>query len=287
MKIDGKTEILGVLGYPVTHTLSPEIHNFLIQKYKLNLVYIPLEVQEHNFDAFIKNIGAINNFKGFNITVPYKVKSLAYMDVVSPEAEFIGAINTVSIKNNKCYGYNTDNFGFIKALEMNFPEFNLRNKEVLVLGAGGAAKAAAFSLLNAKIKKLVLMNRTHQKAVNLRNTLLQMFGEANIEVKEFNYSFLKTKQAIPHLIVNTTTYGLRSTDKDLIHLQNLKGSSTIVYDLIYNPKKTALLKDAEKYKLRTLNGKDMLVLQALKSFSIWTGISLEDELIKHFDKLRK
>lgn len=287
MNINGRTEILGVLGYPVAHTLSPAIHNFLIQQYKLNLVYVPLEVIESNFACFMKSIKSINNFKGFNITVPYKVKSLAYMEELAPEAEFIGAINTVLIKDNKYYGHNTDNYGFIKALELNFPDFSLKNKEVLILGAGGAAKAVAYALLKSKIKNLVLMNRTHQNALNLKKALLKGFNDANINVEKFDYSILKTTRGVPDLIINTTSIGLKSSDKTLIDLQYLKGSKTIVYDLIYNPEKTALLHAGEKYKLRILNGKDMLVLQALKSFSIWTGISLEKELLKHFNKLRK
>lgn len=287
MKINGNTRILGVLGYPVKHTLSPPIHNFLIEKYKLNLIYLPFEVSKNNFEKFIKGISHIDNLSGFNITVPYKVDVIKHLYRISSEAVTINAVNTVKIKKNKMYGFNSDYFGFKRSIELNFPKFKFRGKRVLMLGAGGASKAVALSLLKSSIRELVILNRTYKNAVRLKSELQKGLNDPNITVFRMDFEYLKKSELLPDLIVNTTSVGLKKTDKTLIDLKYLKQRNTIIYDLIYNPSRTKFLKSASSYGLPVLNGLDMLILQALKSFSIWTGISLEEELMRSVNPLRE
>ncbi len=289
MKVNGHTGILGVLGCPVKHTLSPAIHDLLIEKFNLNFIYIPLEVSRNNFEKFIKGISRIDNFAGFNITVPYKNDVMKHLDEISKEAKLINAVNTVKIQNNKMYGYNTDDFGFIKSIELNYPKFKTAGKKVLMLGAGGASKAVAFALLKNKISKLIILNRTYKNGIKLRNALKMNFKHSDIIVEKLNFNYLNNARGSTQfhdLIINTTSIGLKKDDKILLDLKYLKGHNTLVYDLIYNPTKTGLLKKASAYGLPVLNGLDMLILQALKSFNIWTGIELENKLLKYIMPLR-
>lgn len=287
MKVNGHTGILGVLGYPIKHTLSPAIHNFLIEKFKLNFIYIPLEVSRNNFEKFIKGISQIDNFIGFNITVPYKNDVIKHLCRISKEAKLINAVNTIKIQGNKMHGFNTDDFGFITSIEFNYPEFKAAGKKVLMLGAGGVSKAVAFALLKKKISKLIILNRTYKNGIKLRNALKKTFKHSDIIVEKLNFDYLNNSGQFPDLIINTTSVGLKKDDKILLNLKYLKGQNTLIYDLIYNPTKTGLLKKAAVYSLPVLNGLDMLILQALKSFNIWTGIKLENKLLKYVMPLRK
>ena len=287
MKVGGHTRILGVLGYPVKHTLSPDIHNFLIEKSKLNLIYIPLEVTRKNFEKFIKGISQIDNFAGFNITVPYKVDVIKHLSCISKEAKLINAVNTVKMHENNMHGFNTDDFGFIKSIELNYPGFKFAGKRALMLGAGGASQAVAFALLQEKIDRLVILNRTYKNGLKFQKILKKEFKHANISVEKLDFNYLSRLDQFPDFIINTTSVGLRRNDKVLFNLEYLKGQNTLVYDLIYNPSRTGLLKKATEYRLSILNGLDMLILQALKSFYIWTGVDLENKLLKYVKPLRK
>ena len=244
-----------------------------------------MEVENKNFEKFIQGISRIDNFSGFNITVPYKTNALKHLNRISPEASLINAVNTIKITKNRMHGFNTDYFGFKRSIAINFPKFNLRGKNILLLGAGGASKAVALVLLKNKIGRLCILNRTIKNGMRLKNELKKVIPRPKIEAFGLDHDYMKN--GAPDIIVNTTSVGLKNTDKALLDLKYLKGKKTLVYDLIYNPPKTRLLISAVKYKLLILNGLDMLILQAIKSFSIWTGISVEDELMKCVKPLRE
>ncbi len=286
MNIDGCTASLGVLGSPIKHTFSPVIHNFLIEQYQLNSIYLPIDVNKNNFNTFIHGSMAVNNFIGFNVTVPYKVDIIKYCKKISKEAGDIGAVNTIKIEKNKLSGFNTDLFGFKKSIDINFPSFKFSGKYVILIGAGGAAKAVAYSLLQSNIKQLIILNRTLKNGMVLKKNLKKRYKKADISVIEMDYKYLNNVNYTPDLIINASSYGLKKSGKPLLDLKPLKGEKTIVYDVIYNPLKTDLLKSAQHNKLKTLNGLDMLILQALKSFSIWTDIKI-DKLAIHINVLRK
>lgn len=286
MIINGHTKILGIAGYPISHTLSPIIHQYLIDKYKINLTYLPFEVKPENLKFFIRGVRSINNIVGLNITVPFKAVFLPYIQKLSQEAKEVGAVNTLLKKDEVLWGFNTDVYGFEKSLKINFPKFQIKEKQALILGAGGASRAVVYSLLKQKIKKIIILNRTLKNAGNIKNHFSRYLKTSEIKMFPLDYNFLSKSKIIPDLIVQTTSLGLKKRDLSLINLGPLKNGKTIVCDLIYNPLKTNFLKMAEKNHLQYINGLDMLLLQALKSFRIWTGINLEGTLLKDINILR-
>jgi len=275
--ISGKTKIFGVVGYPIKHTLSPVIHNRLFKEFNMDSVYLAFEVIPDRFDKFFKGLKSINNFVGLNITVPFKNRARKYLDTPSEIP-----VNTVYFKNGKASGYNTDIYGFKKALQKNFPDFKLRNKNVLLLGAGGAAQGVSIFLIQSKIKKLVIVNRTYQKAEKLKKYLNKIDKNIEIETEALDYDIISKSDEPFHLIVNATSVGLKN-EKSLVSFEKIKEKNTIVYDLIYNPEFTDFLLKAKKKGLKILNGLDMLIFQAFRAFQIWTGKNPE----KFYDKIKK
>ncbi len=263
--ISGKTKIFGIIGSPIKHSFSPIIHNFLFKKFDIDAVYIPLEVQKDNLKDFVNGLRTIKNFVGLNVTVPFKNQIAEFIDETSLKSI---PINTIKIVKERIYGYNTDIYGFKKALLKNFPKFRLKGKSVLLLGAGGAAYAVAISLLESKIKKLVIANRTVERVEQLKRYLNKMYKDSSISIKKLQYNILEMLNDDFDLIVNATSIGL-GNEKSLISFKSSKKG--IAYDLIYNPAMTDFLIQAKKEGLKTLNGLDMLIFQALKSFRIWTG----------------
>lgn len=285
-EVNGRTGILGVAGFPVAHTLSPVIHNYLFSRYGLNLVYLPFEVSRPDFRRFAKGFPGLANLIGFNVTVPYKEAILPYLDSLSCEARLIGAVNTVRRIRGLWEGCNTDWFGFKKSIEINFPGFRPAGSRVLLVGAGGASRALIYALIKMKIGELVLMDLIHEKALKLARTVSSRHPALKIRAKKMDCGFLKKGVFIPDLIINATYHGLKQNDGPVIDLPPPGNEKPFIYDLIYNPAKTALLRAAEKRGMKHTNGLDMLILQALASFSIWTGIKLDQKLIRHLEPLR-
>lgn len=275
--ITGKTKIFGVVGYPIKHTLSPVIHNRLFKEFSMDSVYIAFEVIPDKFDKFFHGLKSINNFTGLNITVPFKNRARKYLDIPS---EF--PVNTAYFKNGKVSGYNTDIYGFKKALQKNFPDFKLKDKNVLLLGAGGAAQGVGISLIQSKIKKLVIANRTYQKAEKLKKYLNKFTKNIEIRVEPLDYDIISKSDETFHLIINATSVGLKN-EKSLLDFKSIREKNTIVYDLIYNPEFTDFLLKARKKGLRVINGIDMLIFQAFRAFQIWTGKNPE----KFYYKIKK
>ncbi|MDD5067343.1 MAG: shikimate dehydrogenase [bacterium] len=285
--MNGHTKIFGVAGFPVSHTLSPVIHNDLFKRYGINSIYLPLEIAQERFKDFVQGLRSINNLVGLNITVPYKETILPYLDEISPDARLIGAVNTVLVSKSRLKGYNSDWYGFSSSMKINFPRFRLKNSRVLLLGAGGGSKAVSFALLRSGIRKLVLVDIIHEKARQLKKHLLRYNGKTEIIVEDKGFASLSRMDLSPDLIINATPQGLKQGDKPVISLKPIAGPKTVVYDLIYNPRETALLRSARQMGLAYVNGLDMLILQALRSFSIWTRMDLEKGLAGHLSRLRK
>ena len=222
----------------------------------IDAVYIPLEVPKEKFEETVKGLLLLENLKGFNITVPFKEKILKFADWVSPDVEQIGSANTLKkTSEGKIELYNTDWIGFLNALkEVEDPE----NKTVLVLGAGGTAKAVIYALKKSKAKKIFLWNRTKEKALSL--------------AQKFNITAVDKVEEILNkvdIIVNTTSVGLKDNDPPLFDYSLIQPHHT-VFDVIY--KETPLLREAKKRGAKTLDGLRMLLLQGVESFKIWFGI---------------
>ncbi len=257
--IKGNTKIYAVIGNPIEHSFSPVIHNSIFEKIKENAVYIPLKIEEEHLKQSIFLLR--NCFKGFNVTIPHKQKILPYMDDLDENAKIYGAVNTVKVKDKKLIGYNTDGYGFIKSLEMEGAL--LQDQPVLLLGAGGAARVAAFELLK-KGARLTIANRNIQRANMLKKELIESLNIPQIKtckLEEIHDEYL--------CIVNATPVGMFPYEDDIPVSVEVIKNSKIVYDMIYNPYRTKLLQTAEHYGCKVINGFSMLFYQAVRAQEIW------------------
>lgn len=250
--IGPETQLNAVTGFPLGHTLSPKLHGRIYGMLKINAVM--LAFPQENIDAMIKTVRALN-IGLLAVTLPHKQEVMKYLDHIDETAKKIGAVNTVINRGGKLYGYNTDIDGIREALK----DTEIRGKNVLVLGAGGAARPLCW-FLKKNGANIFCHNRTMQKA----EELMKEFGGAALDEKALG----KTKADV---IVNATPVGMEphagesSIDKKL-----LRGEQT-VFDLIYNPAETQLLKDAKNIGAKTINGMPMLVAQALEQVKLWSG----------------
>ncbi|NOG43984.1 MAG: shikimate dehydrogenase [Calditrichaeota bacterium] len=262
----------GIIGFPVKYSFSPKIHNPAFKHLALNAEYKRYEIPPDIFtDEILKLKKA--NIKGLNVTVPYKQKILSFLDETDPLAAKVGAVNTIKKKGSKWIGYNTDLYGFLLPLRNYFDTI----QSVLVIGAGGAANAICFALIDKlKLNILDILNRSKERAELLKEKLESHLNpEIKILSKSQNDNNLKYD-----LIVNTTNVGMANLKNEIpFNIQNNVHDKTIIYDLIYNPEHTLFLQAAQKLNLTTINGLDMLIGQAKKSFEIWTGQKFPDQVI--------
>jgi len=274
MLINGETEIYGIFGYPVKHSKSPVFQNPAFSFYNLNSVYIPFEVEPSKLEEGIKSLKVLN-IKGINITIPHKEEAVKYLDELSEEVKYIKAVNTVKNIDGYLIGYNTDAYGFITGLKE--IEKDLTEKNILVIGAGGASRGVIYSLIKEGINKIFLANRTLERAKKIVEDFkaLNRFIEDIIEIipqKDIEKFINKSD-----IIVNTTPVGLREGDSWLFDYNLLKEKHTVV-DIVY--KKTPLIEIAIKKGCKWQDGYPMLLYQGAKSFEIWTGRKAPIDIMK-------
>ncbi len=253
--ITSETEIYGVIGYPIRHSLSPVFQNALLEHAGINAVYLAFEVKPEELGKAVQGFKAIG-VKGINVTIPHKEAIIEHLDKIDSVAQKIGAVNTVKFENGIATGYNTDWIGFIKALKMLIPSVN--GEKVLVLGAGGASKAIIYALLHEGAE-VFLWNRTREKALNL----VRKFGDRLTAVDKPEDIIQKVK-----IIVNTTSVGLKEDDPEIFDY-SLITSEHVVVDIIY--KETKLVKRAKELGAKYQDGLPMLLWQGIESFKIWNG----------------
>ena len=255
--------LTGVIGTPIGHSLSPIIHNYWIEKYGENGIYIPLEVSRTHFRDVIKTLPKMG-FGGVNITIPHKEAALLCADLVADNAALLGAANTLSLrKNGKIYANNTDGYGFLQNLKETEPTWRAVTGPALVLGAGGGSRAIIYTLLREGVPKVYLTNRTIERAKLLQNDL-------GNRVKVIEYADLGTALNEVSIIINTTSLGMIGQPEMKFPYDSLN-HRTIVYDIVYNPLKTDFLKQAEIRGCRTVEGLGMLLHQAANSYQFWFG----------------
>ena len=274
--INGKTKIIGVIGKNIENSLSPLFHNQIILKHSLNFCYLPFQVAETNLGKAIQGIRALS-IKGVNVTFPYKEKVIEFLDEVEESARRIGAVNT--IVNNKGFltGYNTDVIGFKKSLQED-GKFAIKGEKVVILGAGGAARAVVHALLEEEIEEICIFNRTLEKVKKIKQNLSSFFPKSRISVFPLEEEDLKDKIEKAHLLVNTTSLGMAlQIDNTPLPDEKLFHPNLLVYDLIYHPAKTLFLRQAERAGAKIINGLPMLVYQGIESFYLWTGLKPEGE----------
>lgn len=269
-------KLVGIIGWPVTHSLSPKMHNYAFKTLGLNYRYVFLPVDtapESLIKDAVLGLKALG-FVGANVTVPHKEAILGLMDQVSDEALAIGAVNTIFIKDGKLCGHNTDAPGFI--CDLLDHGIDPRGLNVLILGAGGSARAVAYGLLKHGAQ-ITILNRTESKAIELKKALSESFSADLIKCAAFDSESMR-KHGQADLIVNTTSIGLLDQKATPWDEKIPFKEGQVVYDLIY--KKTQLLDFAEQSGAKAINGLGMLVHQGALAFSIWTGEKAPVDIMK-------
>ena len=260
----------GIIGYPLSHTLSPSMHNFIYQKLGIDVEYKKWEISPNNLKSHIEKINN-ENFIGANITVPYKEKIVPLLDEIRNEAKFTGAVNTIVKNNNKLIGYNTDVYGIEQTLDIKLMNDVINN--AVIFGAGGAAKAALFVLLQRGLNNLTIVNRTKSNALKM----ISKFNNVNCDqtiITLNEKSQIKSACLSADLIINTTILGMKGSGyEDISPIDStFIDSNSVIFDMVYNPTKTQLIKIALERNANIIEGLNMLVYQAIKSIELWTGI---------------
>ncbi len=254
-----------VIGNPISHSLSPELHNFWLKKNNIDAIYEKVKLEENELKGFIDKLRN-EEIHGINVTVPFKNKVIKHIDKFSLEVETTDSVNTIYKSGNDIIGHNTDVAGF--ELGLRHSKINVLHKSIFILGAGGVVPSIIYSLLSMGCKKIFLSNRTFAKAEKLK----KKFDEIEIlkwgEIPDFD------------IVINATSVGLLGDSLDL----NLKVADKIFYDVIYNPKETKFLKKAKENGNKIENGQLMFIYQANQSFSIWNNVipKIDEEVLKIF-----
>ena len=271
MKSENKM-LLGIFGNPISHSLSPLIHNHLCEKFKLPYYYEAFEI--FDLKGAVELLRTTSYFMGVSVTIPFKNEVINYIDEISPLAEKIGAVNTVIKKDGRLYGENTDAFGVMQTFSMR--NLNLDEKKIAIIGAGGAAKSVVFAIIekyNIKSLKICGISKEKENMKRFIKTIVEKTAFSNIE----NIIFSDEKYLVSaedDVIINTTPVGMHpDIEKTIIEENTDSYKGKIFFDVIYNPDKTRFLKQAEKSGALIINGVDMFVFQALRQHFFWTGNS--------------
>lgn len=270
MRISVDTKIYAVIGDPIAQSLSPQLHNGLFKETGVDALYLPIAVKSEDLQKLVDGF-RLMNFGGFNITKPHKMEIIKVLDQLDPLAKKIGAVNTVVYRNGKMVGYNTDGFGFIKSLETKIAKIPKDELTILILGCGGAVKSVAMALADWGIKKVIIANRTAEKAAALANLINENWpGKA----QAIGMATEALKKAVDEatVVVNGTSLGMADSPLQSPLPKELLKKELLVYDMIYSPPVTQLLKDGKEVGAQTQNGLDMLLYQGLLAFELWTGI---------------
>jgi shikimate dehydrogenase len=255
--------LAGVIGSPIAHSRSPQLHRYWLETYGIAGHYIPMEVAATDVEQVIRTLPKMG-FVGINITIPHKERVLLLADLVTDRATLIGAANTLIFrKDGKIHADNTDGYGFIENLRIGAPHWNPKSGPAAVLGAGGAARAVVAALLDAGVPEVLLSNRTRSRADRLQND----FGN---RVQVFDWVQAGNMIEESTLLVNTTSLGMMGKAELRVPLDGLR-PETIVTDLVYAPLRTQLLKTADEMGCVTVDGLGMLLHQAVPAFERWFG----------------
>jgi shikimate dehydrogenase len=255
-----------VIGWPIEHSRSPLIHNYWLKKHGIDAIYEKKAVEPKNVAQFIADLAG-SEFVGCNVTIPHKETVFQAVAETDKIAGRLAAVNTVYIRNGKVCGTNTDGEGFIASLRHSHPKFVLRDKEAIIIGAGGAAKAIIGALIDEGVAKIGVINRTRERILDLQ----EQFGSQIIEINESsNNDALVTCD----LLINTTSLGMEGGIELALDIRRLK-SNALVADIIYVPLETALLAKAKELGHPVLGGLGMLLHQAVRGFELWFGFRPE------------
>ena len=259
-----------VIGNPIEHSLSPKLHNYWIKENNIDAVYDKKRIDYTELENIIFEVKE-GKISGINVTVPFKKAAIPFLDELSTEANKTQSVNTIYLNNGKIIGHNTDAAGFELAIK--YLKYNINNKRIFILGAGGVVPSIIFSLNKMQPSKIILSNRTRDKAENLK----ELFKNVEIinwgEMPDFD------------MIINATSLGLKEEDEIKLDISNV-GNNKIFYDVIYNPTETNFLKKAKNLGHQVENGKMMFVYQAHQAFTLWHKVmpKIDSETIKLLDQ---
>lgn len=277
MQVKADTRVLGIIGNPLGHSLSPQMHNRALEHLRLNYVYVPFVVDNHALKEAVDGIRALG-IDGVNVTIPFKEAVIGYLDDLSEEARWCGAANVVKNCGGKLVGYNTDGAGFMASLQEQgvLPG----GQRVVVLGAGGAARAITYHLVQAEVESLVLINRSVDRAETLAEELK---GISDVYVRAVGWERACLQEAIEEadLLINTTSIGMYPWIREMPPLDpEWFHPGLVVCDIVYNPIQTRLLMEASMRGLKTVNGVGMFVHQGALAFQLLTGVAAPLEVMR-------
>ena len=275
MVISGKTRVCGVIGDPIEHTLSPVMHNAAFEALKIDYVFLAFNVKSAEVGNAISGMRALA-IHGLNVTMPHKNAVVKYLDEVDPTGKTIGSVNTILNKDGRLLGFNTDGVGALNALEQN--GVDPRGKKIVLLGAGGAAKAIAYTLAQ-EADELVILNRTPKPASELVTLLKEKFRK-KINSGELSPSIIEENLADSDVLINATSVGMNpNINQTSVPPEWLKPDLAVM-DIVYNPLETKLAKDAKAVGAKVVSGVEMLIYQGAASFEIWTACKAPVEVMR-------
>jgi len=265
MEIDSSTRLCCLIGHPVKHSVSPQMHNAAFKELGLNCIYLVFDVLEESLGEAVNGLRSIGVL-GFNVTIPHKIRIIKFLDELDDSAKLVKAVNTVIRRDDKLIGYNTDLYGIERVLR----EVDELNRDLgLIIGAGGAGRASAIALTNLGFSEIIIANRTFERASNLAEQILEL----GFSAKPIPQTDLPRYASSANLIINATPLGMAPS---LISETPLKRDhirrDSIVLDLVYNPLRTRLLIEAERAGACTISGLKVLAAQGAEAFKLWTGI---------------
>ncbi len=262
---DTDFNLAGVMGYPITHSRSPLMHNTLMQENNVRGVYIPIEIKPGTLGPALESLPRLG-FKGVNLTMPLKQEAIATVDELDPVGKLMGAVSCIVVRqDNSLLGVNNDWLGFRDNLNSTFPDWKSTTRSALVLGAGGGGLAIVYALVQEGVKEIVITNRSQERAEQIAD----IFKNENIQVRP--WSERHSLVADSDLIVNTTNQGMTGQTPLELSLDSAK-SNAIVADIIYVPLETSLIAEAKLRGLRTVGGLGMLLHQSRPAWKLWFGI---------------
>ena len=266
MEISGKTKICALIGDPVEHSMSPVMHNTAYKKLGLDYVYIPFQVKPEGLEPAVAGLRALN-VRGFNVTIPHKVAVIPWLDGLDPLAEKIGAVNTVVNTDGELRGYNTDAEGFLQALLEH--GIKPKGKRIAVLGAGGASRAITYIMVG-KGARVTILNR--QQELDWAEDIAQLIRkDLGKEVKVLELGQLAGAIENVDILINATSVGMSPAAEESPVSAHLLNKIPAVFDIVYNPMETRLLREAKAAGARVIGGVDMLAWQGALAFEKWTG----------------
>ncbi len=275
--MSGKTKVCGIIGDPVEHTVSPQMHNAAFAKMGVDYWYVPFRVRKEDLGKAIEGMRALN-IRGLNVTIPHKVAVIPFLDELDPLADKIGAVNTIVNEDGVLTGYNTDATGFLQALLERGTE--PKRKNIVILGAGGASRAISF-ILAERGAHLVILNRQLELdwAEELAHRISRVF-QKEVKALKLDEENLATVLDWADILVNATSVGMSPNINETPVPAKLLKPGLVVFDIVYNPIKTRLLREVEAAGAETISGVDMLVWQGALAVEKWTGLKEPIELMR-------